>query len=58
MKIEKELEKLSDGAEKMVEDVFAYIRKHKKLILTLVAVYLVGKYFFGDTSTDDEEYED
>lgn len=57
MKIDKEfakaLEGLTSKSEKMVDDIYRYVKKHKKLILTLLAVYLVSKYLFSEGDDDD-----
>ena len=53
--LEKELGNFTKKAEAMLEGFFGYAKKHKKLILTLLGVYLISKYLFGDNNEEEEE---
>lgn len=53
--LEQELGNFTKKAEKMLEDFFGYAKKHKKLILTLLGVYLASKYLFGDQNDEEND---
>ena len=53
--LEQELGNFTKKAEQMLEGFFAYAKKHKKLILTLLGIYLASKYLFGEKKDEETE---
>lgn len=47
-KVEKELDSLSDKVSSTVKDVVAFVKKHKKIIVAIVAIYFVYKFLFDE----------
>jgi hypothetical protein len=54
-KAQKQIAKYSEGPKKVMGDVINFLKKHKKLLITVGVLYLLFDYLFGEVKPKEKE---
>ena len=52
--VEQKVKKYSEGPKKILTDVIEFLKKHKKLLVGLGILLVVGNYLLGDPKVTEE----
>jgi hypothetical protein len=52
--VEQKVKKYSEGPKKILTDVIEFLKKHKKLLIGLGILLVVGNYLLGDPKITEE----
>jgi len=53
--VEEKVKKYSEGPKKILTDLIEFLKKHKKLLITLGVVLVIGNYLLGDSKDEKVE---
>jgi len=57
-KFEKQINKYSEGPKRLFKELIEFLKKHKKLLITLGIAYIAFEFLFGEEVEDEEEVEE